>query len=192
MLLSVVGPVSYKLLRNLLAPAKPGEKTYGELVATLSAHYSPAPSEIIQRFKFHSHIRNPGESVATYVAELCSLAEYCNFGQTLEAMLHDRIVCGINDDAIQRHLLTELGLTFKKSLEIAQSLEATARHMRELHPAAAGSSKRETNTSSKEINKLTQQNPTQSKSEATCCHCGKPGQKPANCCYKEATLSFLW
>ena len=39
-LLSVVGPVTYKLLRNLLAPAKPGEKTYGELVATLSAHYS--------------------------------------------------------------------------------------------------------------------------------------------------------
>ena len=39
-LLSVVGPVTYKLLRNLLAPAKPGEKTYDELVETLSAHYS--------------------------------------------------------------------------------------------------------------------------------------------------------
>ena len=35
-LLSVVGPVTYKLLRNLLAPAKPGEKTYGELVTKLS------------------------------------------------------------------------------------------------------------------------------------------------------------
>ena len=44
-LLSVVGPVTYKLLRNLLAPTKPGEKTYG---TTLSAHYSPPPSEIIQ------------------------------------------------------------------------------------------------------------------------------------------------
>ena len=47
-LLFVAGPVMYKLLRNLLAPVKPGEKTYGELVATLSAHYSPPPSEIIQ------------------------------------------------------------------------------------------------------------------------------------------------
>ena len=47
-LLSVVGPVMYKLLRNLLAAAKPGEKTYGKLVATLSAHYSPPPSEIIR------------------------------------------------------------------------------------------------------------------------------------------------
>ena len=72
-LVSVVGPVMYKLLRNLLAPAKPGEKTYDELVETLSEHYSPPPSEIIQRFKFHSHFRNPGKSVATYVAELRSV-----------------------------------------------------------------------------------------------------------------------
>ena len=47
-LLSVVGPLMYKLLRNLLAPAKPGEEIYGELVATLSVHYSPPPSELIQ------------------------------------------------------------------------------------------------------------------------------------------------
>ena len=131
--------------------------------------------------------------MAIYIAELCSLAEFCNFGQTLEAMLCDHIVCGINDNAIQRHLLAEPGLTFKKWPEIAQSLEATACHMHEFYPAAADSSKRETNTASNEINKLTQQNPTQSKSDATCCHCGKPGHKPVNCHYKEATCtSFLW
>ena len=45
---SVIGLVIYKLLRNLLGPAKLGEKTYGELVATLSAHYSPPPSEIMK------------------------------------------------------------------------------------------------------------------------------------------------
>ena len=74
--------------------------------------------------------------MATYVAELCSLAEFCDFGHTLEAMLHDRIVWGINDDTMQRCLLAEPGLTFKKSLEIAQGLEATARHMCDLHPAS--------------------------------------------------------
>ena len=59
--------------------------------------------------------------MATYVAELRSLAEFCTFGQTLEAMLCDRIVCGINDDAIQRCLLAKPGLTFKKSLKTAKS-----------------------------------------------------------------------
>ena len=30
--LSLVGPVTYKLLRSLVHPANPGEKTYNELV----------------------------------------------------------------------------------------------------------------------------------------------------------------
>ena len=117
--LSVFGPATYKLLRNLLAPAKPGEKTYDDLVTVLSAHYSPAPSEIVQRFKFHSRFRNPGESVATFVSEIRSLAEFCNFGPALEEMLCDRIVCGINDDA-KRRLLAEPRLTYKKALEIVR------------------------------------------------------------------------
>ena len=75
-LLSVIGPTAYKVLRSLLAPVKPSEKDYDDLVAKLSQHYSPTPSEIVQRFKFHSRFRKPGESVATYVSELRSLAEY--------------------------------------------------------------------------------------------------------------------
>ena len=36
--LSLIGPESYKLLRSLLAPAKPKEKSYAELVAKLTEH----------------------------------------------------------------------------------------------------------------------------------------------------------
>ena len=46
--LSVIGPATFKLLRNLLTPEKPGEKAYNALITTLSAHFSPAPSEIVQ------------------------------------------------------------------------------------------------------------------------------------------------
>ena len=97
--LSVVGAATYKTLRNLLSPTKPNEKSYDELVAVLTKHFKPAPSEI---FKFHSRSRKPGESVATFIAELRSLAEFCNFGDTLEPMLRDRIVCGIDDDVLQK------------------------------------------------------------------------------------------
>ena len=69
---------------------------------TLSKHYKPTPSEIVERFRFNSRIRKSGESVAAFVAELRALAEFCNFGDTLEVMLQDRIVCGINEDLIQR------------------------------------------------------------------------------------------
>ena len=100
-LLTVVGAATYKTLRNIVSPSKPGEKTYAELVAALAKHFKPTPSEIVERFKFHSRVRKAGESIATYVAELRSLSEYCNFGATLDDMLRDRLVCGVNDRAIQ-------------------------------------------------------------------------------------------
>ena len=60
--LSVIGPVPYKLLRSLIAPTKPTNKTFKELVAVLTEHYSPQPSEVMQRFHFNSRLRKEGES----------------------------------------------------------------------------------------------------------------------------------
>ncbi len=37
-------------------------------------------------------------------------------------MLRDRLVCGVNDDSIQRRLLTEDGLTFETALKKAQAI----------------------------------------------------------------------
>ena len=122
--LLIVGANTYKLLWNLLTPAKPGDKSYKELVEVLAKHYSPTPAESVQRYKFHSRVSKPGESVATFVSELRSLAEFCNFGGALEDMLRDRIVCGIND--IQRRLLAEANLSFAKAIELAQGMETAA------------------------------------------------------------------
>ena len=70
------------------------------LIKQMTDHYQPKPSTIVQRFKFHSCSRKPGESVATYIAELKRLSEDCEFGDFLQEMLRDRIVCGINDPRI--------------------------------------------------------------------------------------------
>ena len=56
--LSVIGPSTYKLLKSLLAPEKPGDKPYKNLVKKLTEHFNPTPSKIVQRFKFHGRFRN--------------------------------------------------------------------------------------------------------------------------------------
>lgn len=85
------------------------------------------PSVTVQQFKFHSHFRKPGQSVANFVAKLWQLSEHCDFGAVLDNMLCDRPVCGINNDAIQRCLLGETPpLTYKKVLEISQGMEMAA------------------------------------------------------------------
>ena len=78
--LAVVGRSAYNLLRSLIAPARPAEKTFEELVEVLTAHYSPRPTEVMQRFRFNSRAKKEGESIADYVAALRKLAEFCNYG----------------------------------------------------------------------------------------------------------------
>ncbi len=109
-LLSCVGAQTYTLMRNLLSPDCPRERSYEDLVSLLKAHFNPKPSEIVQRWKFNSRDRGPGKFVAEYVTELRKLTQDCNFGETLTVTSRDRLVCGINEDSIQRRLLAEDGL----------------------------------------------------------------------------------
>ena len=123
-LLSVVGPKTYSLLRDLLAPTKPQEKWFAELSTILTSHYEPKPIVITERFHFHRREQASGESVAEYVAELRRLATHCQFGNYLDEALRDRLVCGIRNTGIQKRLLSEAELTLKKAIELSQAFEA--------------------------------------------------------------------
>ena len=109
-LLSSCGHSTYQTARRLFAPTKLNTQTYGKVVESLTAHFSPKPKDMVQRCKFNARVRQPGESISTFCAELRSLAEHCNFEDAaLENMLRDRLVCGIADRAMQQRLLSEPG-----------------------------------------------------------------------------------
>ena len=116
-----------------MSPDKPGDKDFAVLVDKLSQHFKPTPSEIVERYRFHSLSRRPGESVSTFVSELRSLSEFCNFGGSLDVMIRDRLVCGINDDGMQKkRLLSEPGLTYAKVVEISQGIEMAAQNVKDI------------------------------------------------------------
>lgn len=138
-LLSVCGSKVYKLMSDLLAPAKPGEKSYGDLCTLIKNHLHPKPSEIVQRFKFHSSYRQSGQSVASYTAHLRHVAQDCNFKEdSLEEMLRDRLVCGISNEKIQRRLLAETDLNLKKATDIATAMEQAEKGASDIQGQATG------------------------------------------------------
>ena len=153
-----------------------------ELVDVLTKHYSPPPSEIVQRFKFHSRFRQPGETVASFVSEMRLLSEFCNFGVTLDSMLRNCLVCSIQDDQIQKRLLAELKLTFPRAMELAQSLEAAAKNVRELH-----SSQQAVALSPKEIHQVAPPQQHSQKGDLSRYRYGKKGHTAAKCRFKNAT-----
>lgn len=86
-LLTVVGPKVYSLLRSLVAPALPQEKSFEELVECLKEHFSPKPIVIAERFRFYRRSQRGHETVAEFVADLRRLAINCEFGAFLDKAL---------------------------------------------------------------------------------------------------------
>ncbi|XP_039518223.1 uncharacterized protein K02A2.6-like [Pimephales promelas] len=125
--LSVMGAKTFTLLRSLVQPRKPGESTYAEIVAVLSAHFSPKPLVIAERFRFHKRNQEEGETVTMFVAALKKLSEHCEFGDVLNDTLRDRLVCGLRSEAIQKRLLSESNLTLQKATEISVGMELAAK-----------------------------------------------------------------
>ncbi|XP_061196632.1 uncharacterized protein K02A2.6-like [Saccostrea echinata] len=122
-LLSLVGPKTYALLRDLTAPELPKARTYKQLTKALKDHYSPKPLVIVERFRFHKRDQQEGESVREYIAALRKLSEFCEFKDVLNDTLRDRFVCGLKNEHIQKKLLSEKNLTYQTALEIAIAME---------------------------------------------------------------------
>ena len=57
------------------------------------------------------------------MARLRALAEHCEFGDSLNMMLRDRLVCSVNNEQLQHQLVAEPHFTFKKAMEISQTLQ---------------------------------------------------------------------
>ena len=166
--LSVIGSKTYALLRDLLSPVKPSEKTFDELKQVLEGHYNPKKVVIAERFRFHRRSQAAGESVVEYVAELRRVTANCDFGDYLDQALRDRFVCGLLSDSIQRRLLTESDLSFTRAVEIGQGMEAAARDTLQLK-------------GSEGVVHVVNR-----KQEKPCYRCGRSNHAPASCKFRDA------
>ena len=72
--LSRVGSTTYATPKSLLAPAKPADKMFAVIISTLTKHYSPPPSEVVQSYRFFTRVSQPGETISAFVVALWRLA----------------------------------------------------------------------------------------------------------------------
>ena len=70
--------------------------------------------------------------MVAFVAKLRHLTQHCEFGESLQDMLRDRLVCGVNDARLQCRLLTESSLKFETALKLATAWESAERNARDL------------------------------------------------------------
>ena len=129
--LTGLGSKGYHTLRALVQPEKPASKTYKECKDALTAHYSPKPTEIVQRYRFYTCTQQANETIPQFLAKLRNLSDGCNFKE-LQNMLRDRLVVGCSDVNIQRKLLGTAKLTFENATNIAVAMEVAKKDVEQI------------------------------------------------------------
>ena len=141
LLLATVGQEAYATIKSVLSPLLPVNVPYKDLLEKIGQHFAPKKSVILSRFKFNQCVQTPGQSAADYISTLKRLAEKCDFGQTLDGMLRDRLVCGVMDPALQKRLLAEEdSLTFAVAEKLSLAAESVTRDVSQLTAGRADGS----------------------------------------------------
>ena len=104
-------------------------------------------------------------------------------------MLCDRLVCGVNDKRLQRRLLVESQLEFKKGMELATAIETADKNTRDLqngNPSARENPEQLVNRVTKDPSKepkLPPRNSKQLNATRECFRCGGQFHDADKCKY---------
>ena len=177
-LLAVCGPATFHRISSLLTPTRLESINFHDLVGEVKEFYDPKPSITVQRFQFNTRGRVQGEPISVYVAALRKLGEHCVYGDSLNEMIRDRLVCGVNHDTIQPRLLAEKKLIFERAFEIAQSVEAAEKNSKIIRNGSNGKHQtlhyNETGVTHKD-----RKSDKEFKKNPTCYWCGGPHLAPS-------------
>lgn len=111
------------LLADLLSPLRVQDSavTYDKVKQTLIAHFKAQHLEIAERANFYAATQGREESAWSFFSRLKKLAEFRNFGSSLNSMLRDRLVLGCRSLDARKRLLQLEPLT----LETVRNMLAT-------------------------------------------------------------------
>ncbi|XP_037574284.1 uncharacterized protein LOC119456528 [Dermacentor silvarum] len=160
------------------APTKVNELSYKEALDILQKHFSPRRNEIAQSYKFFSRNQMPEEPVRDFLVAIRQLADTCNFGTSLDRMLRDRIVCGLQDNLVRRQLLAKSSLTRGEAEEIALAVEMAKENVKTLR----------TPPEDEGVHVLRNMDARGESREATppCFRCGKTGHDSRTCRFRSS------
>ena len=183
-LLSSVGDKTSRIIKDVLSPDSPTSVSLVLLINKMTQYFQPAPSEIVQRFLLHTRVRQPHESLATYIAQLKQLAETCKFRNTarMNEMLRDHLVCGIANEKWQQ-LLAEDGFTFEKAQKLLRAMETAEKGI-------AGDAPKKVQYTKPRSKGHVPQKPAADRNTPPCRHCGATHDS-TKCCFQSAKCYYF-
>ncbi|CDW59346.1 zf-CCHC domain containing protein, partial [Trichuris trichiura] len=185
-------PALYRLVKEAVAPEKPDTKSFDELVQAIRTRFDPIPGVYPARAEFYSRKQLPGESVATFMANLRRLAGRCQFeaaptvGDRIDFQLQDQFLIGMSDGATRRRVLRGPKITIKELYNAALTGESAIEQSNLIDSHSAPLRQATTHAmANKRQTKVSRQNVPFSE-PTKCWRCGANGHSPDTCRFKRS------
>ncbi|KAG1682004.1 hypothetical protein GQR58_011414 [Nymphon striatum] len=146
LLLSLLGPQCMDIYRTFNI-SDIQKKDLEVVKASFKAYFSPKLNEIFERHRFLSRAQKEAEPFDMFLTDLYNLSSSCNYeGVERDKAVRDRIVMGVNNASVQKHLLSEEDLTLDRAIQLCRAKEATVHYLEDMRPNTSEASAAVTRT----------------------------------------------
>ena len=132
-LLHCIGKRGQQIFQTLTFDPPEDKDTYKKVVEKFDAEFSPRKNVTYERFKFNTCSQASGQCIEDYITELRKLSSSCEFGTLCSSLIMDRLVCGINNNAVRERLLRQTNLTMNQAIEICKTAEAVETQIKDIN-----------------------------------------------------------
>ena len=95
--------------------------TYEEVKTAISNHFEGRRNVIVERVKLSKRVQQPGGPIDSFIQDLYRIADGCEYGTLKNELIHDRIIVGVLDDALNSEKLqTKTKLTLEEAVKLSR------------------------------------------------------------------------
>ena len=101
-------------------------KEYETVKQRFDEYFTKKKNVIYERAKFNRRCQEDGEPVDKFITSLYTLASKCEYGELNDDLIRDRIVVGIQNQALSEKMQLDEKLTLEKAAKMTRESEAAA------------------------------------------------------------------
>ena len=109
-------------------------KDLNGIIKKFKDYCEPQKNVGFERYIFNN-IRQSGRSLVIFLTELKNKVKSCEYGTLAESIILDRIIIGLDDDAVRERLLRNKNLTLKDAVDMIHTMEYSKGYAKEIKMA---------------------------------------------------------
>lgn len=131
LLLNLMGEEGLEVY-NTLKLNEEDKYDFDKVITEFEKYMTPRKNVVYERFLFYNRKQDEGEPFDHFLTDLKKLSKTCDFGDSCDSMIRDRIVFGIQSLELQERLLHAEDLTLDKAVDKCRANELARAQLKEV------------------------------------------------------------